>query len=150
MGRMRDPGSPEEPFRPGGQHTEPTFDLVRTKPLTRASAQPSAVVWRAPSQIAYVAARGSVPLAARSPVDGASSVDSRGGDHRARRLRRAQTVKFLGALAVVASISAAVYLLASSPGAREESLSWITLGHPQEAGRAVRAVRAKIAEALRN
>jgi hypothetical protein len=130
---------------------EPTFDLVRSKPRERVN--PSGLVWRAPTQIAQMrsqeaqggqsaqtrSAQGSEPD--RSEIFASGLAPRR----RARRI----VAKVIGVLLLLGSFAVAYRVIASSPKMRAEALSWITLGHPQEADRAWQAAEAKVRRLLK-
>jgi hypothetical protein len=66
-----------------------------------------------------------------------------------RRSRRRRIVQVLGGLLIAGTVSSAVWMINRTPGARNEALSWLTLGHPQQADRVIRAAEGKIHELLK-
>lgn len=129
---------------PPVDRSEPTFDLTRAKPHTPARATPPGVlIWRAPTQISRLRreqAAAATETVAEDRTDGAYGLPRRG---------RRRAVRFLGSVLVIGAIWASVSMLASSPSAQNEALSWITLGHRQEAARAIKVAEVKIHALLR-
>jgi hypothetical protein len=127
---------------PPVDQSEPTFDLTRAKPHARVHTPPGVLVWRAPTQISQLRREHSAPA---PDVD----ADLREGAYGLPRKGRRRAVRVLGSLLVGGAIWASISMLVSSPRAQNEALSWITLGHRQEAARAVHVVEAKIRALLR-
>jgi hypothetical protein len=138
---MTDPAGRQEEW--AGVDKEEPFDLVRSRPRNRV--QPSGLVWRAPTQIAQMRSREAESASAgpaAAPSDEVDPLWSAIAPRRASRRRRAAQV--IGAILLTAALVVGVRMIASSPSAREEALSWVTLGHSQEAGRAWQAAESKV------
>jgi hypothetical protein len=129
---------------------EPTFDLVRSK--SRSRAQANGLVWRAPSQIAQLRSQepGDAEEAPRALPARVSDpdIDLLSGAFVVHRSRRRRVVQVLGGLLLGTCIWAGFRVISSSPKARTEALSWVTLGHPQEADHAIRIAESKVRRLL--
>jgi len=140
-------GWQEEWLGRNNEKDEPTFDLVRSK--SRPRPQANGLVWRAPSQIAQLRSQeaGLAADTADAPLSD-PDIDMLSGAFAIHRSRRRRVVQVLGALLLAGSIWAGFDVISSSPKARTEALSWVTLGHPQEADRVLRTAEAKIRRLL--
>ena len=127
---------------PPVDRSEPTFDLTRAKPhVPTHPTPPGVLIWRAPTQISQLR---------REQAEAASEMDDESdGSYGLPRKGRRRAVRFLGGLLVMGAMWASGSMLASSPRAQNEALSWITLGHGQEAARAIKVAEVKIRALLR-
>jgi hypothetical protein len=129
------------------EQDEPTFDLVRSKPRSRARG----LVWRAPSQIAQLRSEAGTatdaPYASRPRLSD-PEVEPLPSEFTKHRSRRRRAVQVLGGVLLAGSIWAGFDLISSSPKARGEALSWVTLGHPQAADRVFRNAEATVRRLL--